>query len=193
MKIINVPIGKLKAASYNPRIMTAELMEALEGSIDRWTMVRPLVVNHDNTVIGGHQRLKAAKSLGLKTVPCVYVKVDKDVEMALNIALNKIKGQMNPNKLGVVLDELSDELRKAAGYSDDEIQQICGKASQEIDEVAEELEYADGSIKQVVLYFSGEEFDDYVHKLEVLMKNHNKKDFTEIISFLIDQWLSSQK
>lgn len=189
MKVTNVPVEKLIPATYNARIMTPELMESLEGSIDRWTMVRPLIVNHDHTVIGGHQRLKAAKKLGLKTVPCVYVKVEKDVEMSMNIALNKIKGHMDEDKLRAVLDPMSEELQKAAGYSQEEVDEICKRGAEELEASAE---YTNGTIKQIVLYFSDEEFQDYVHKLEALMKNHDKKDFTEIICFLIDQW-NSQK
>jgi ParB-like chromosome segregation protein Spo0J len=43
-------------------------------------------------VIGGHQRLEAAKALGLSKVPVVFVDIDEHQAKVLNIALNKIHG-----------------------------------------------------------------------------------------------------
>jgi hypothetical protein len=52
----------------------------------------PLVVNADMTIIGGHQRLNV-RSIWLHRGALRGVDVRQDREKALNIALNKIKGE----------------------------------------------------------------------------------------------------
>jgi DNA modification methylase len=87
---------------------TAEA-DKLRRSIETFGLVDPLIVRRaDHTVIGGHQRLEAAKALGLKTVPVVYVDLSQQEAKALNIALNKIQGEWDPAKLGDLLEELRD-------------------------------------------------------------------------------------
>ena len=61
MKTVDVEIGKLNPAPYNPRVMTGEEMKMLEKSLKTWNFLQPIVVNKNgNTVVGGHQRLEAA-------------------------------------------------------------------------------------------------------------------------------------
>ncbi len=43
-------------------------------------------------MVGGHQRLLAARKLGLATVPVVYVDLSPEQARLLNLALNKISG-----------------------------------------------------------------------------------------------------
>jgi DNA modification methylase len=84
-------------------------MEKLRRSIEAFGFVEPVVVRRkDNTVIGGHQRLEAAKALGLKKVPVVYVDVSEQEAKALNLALNRIQGEWDLPKLGELLEELRD-------------------------------------------------------------------------------------
>jgi hypothetical protein len=60
------------------------------------------------TLIGGHQRLKAAKHLGWTKIPVIILDVDKSQEKALNLALNKLKGEWDYGKLTSLLKELDD-------------------------------------------------------------------------------------
>jgi hypothetical protein len=57
------------------------------------------------TVIGGHQRIKVLKDLGYQEVECVVVDLSKDEEKALNIALNKISGEWDEEKLADLLKD----------------------------------------------------------------------------------------
>jgi ParB-like chromosome segregation protein Spo0J len=84
-------------------------MAALERSITQFGLVDPVVVRKaDRTVIGGHQRLEAARKLGLKTVPAVFVDLSQEQASLLNIALNKIAGDWDLDRLGEILSELRD-------------------------------------------------------------------------------------
>ena len=90
-----LPVSVLKPAEYNPRKKLKpgdKEYEKIKNSIEEFGFADPLVVNADMTIIGGHQRLTVAMSLGYTEVPCAVVDVDKTREKALNIALNEITG-----------------------------------------------------------------------------------------------------
>jgi len=87
--------------------MPASEMESLRRSVSHWGMVEPLVVRRsDHLVIGGHQRLEAAKALGMAAVPVAYVELSDAEAKALNLALNRIRGEWALPKLGELLEDL---------------------------------------------------------------------------------------
>lgn len=98
-----VPIGTLKPAEYNPRKISKEALVQLKESLSRFDLVDPIIVNgaskRKNIVIGGHMRLRAAKELGHKTVPVVYVNLKIEKEKELNLRLNKNTGEWDFEKL----------------------------------------------------------------------------------------------
>lgn len=60
-------------------------------------------------VVGGHQRLTAARALGWTEIPCILIDEPSEKrEKALNLALNKISGEWQFDKLGDLLSELDD-------------------------------------------------------------------------------------
>ena len=95
MKIEEIEISKLKPAVYNPRQISTKQYNDLKKSIERFGLVDPIIVNKDNTVIGGHQRLKIIKSLGEKTIGCIVLNLNKEQERELNIRLNKNTGDFD--------------------------------------------------------------------------------------------------
>jgi len=109
MQIEKIPVEKLRAAAYNPR---KELLpgdaeyEKLKRSITEFGYVEPVIWNkRSGNVIGGHQRLTVMKNLGYTEVDCVIVDLDDMREKALNIALNKIQGEWDRDKLASLLTE----------------------------------------------------------------------------------------
>lgn len=109
MKIVKVAIEKLIDADYNPRKnLKKEDPEyiKLKASISEFGIVRPIVINKDYQIIGGHQTKKVLKDLKYKDVDCIIVDIDESKEKALNIALNKISGEWDQRKLFDVLGEL---------------------------------------------------------------------------------------
>ena len=100
------------------------------------------------TVIGGHQRLKVLQELGYKEVECNIVDLDKVKEKALNIALNKIAGEWDNDKLAELLAELkeTDIDMDVTGFSFDEVDNILKDLTGskednfDIDEVLNEIE-----------------------------------------------------
>lgn len=146
LKLTHVPIGKLKPAAYNPRHMPLDELEALAKSLEQFGMVDPIIANKDGTVIGGHQRLKAAALAGMESVPVVFVELDKTQEKALNLALNRIGGEWDEAKLRQVLEDLSaSEVDLAAtGFTEDELAWLADRGEPwSVDDALEELDMTD--------------------------------------------------
>lgn len=100
----------LLPADYNPR---KELKpgdaeyEKLKRSIEQFGYVEPVIWNKTTgRVVGGHQRLKVLMDMGMTKVDCVVVEMDEDKEKALNIALNKISGDWDKDKLALLIADL---------------------------------------------------------------------------------------
>ena len=89
MKIEKIKISELNPAEYNPRRMTNKQYEDLKNSLEKFGLVDPIIINSDNTVVGGHQRLKIMRELGAELVPIVRVNLSKEDERELNIRLIK--------------------------------------------------------------------------------------------------------
>ena len=144
MEITNIAIDKLNPAKYNPRLDLKpddKEYQDIKRSIVEFTLVEPLVVNKDMTVIGGHQRLKVLKNLQYKEVPCIVVDLDKQKEKMLNIALNKISGDWDRPRLKDLLEELdSGEFDiTLTGWGEQEIEDLMTEFHVEEKEKEEEL------------------------------------------------------
>ena len=103
MQIEIKKIKDLTPASYNPRKDLKpgdKEYEKLKRSIDEFGFVEPIIWNKQTgNVVGGHQRLKILKAQGIDEIECVIVDLTPAKEKALNIALNKISGDWDFEKL----------------------------------------------------------------------------------------------
>lgn len=139
MDVVKVPIGDLNAAKYNPRKdlkpTDAEYVK-LKNSIEHFGYIEPIVVNkRNNIVIGGHQRLKVLKELGYTDIDVVYVNLDDTEEKALNIALNKISGDWDAEKLEDLLRDISLDTNfdvELTGFSLDEVNTLFSGSLEEL-------------------------------------------------------------
>ena len=109
MNLVKRKVEELNDAVYNPRDITEEELKGLEGSIDRFGYVEPIVWNkRTGNIVGGHQRLKVLKNRGRKVIEVIEVDLDLMEEKALNITLNnpETQGKYNKDKLVLVMTEL---------------------------------------------------------------------------------------
>lgn len=72
MEIHDIPIEKLKAYERNPRKNDAAAA-SVAASIEAFGFKVPIAVDRNDVIVCGHTRLKAAKSLGIETVPCIEI------------------------------------------------------------------------------------------------------------------------
>ena len=154
MNIRKIKIANLKPAEYNPRIdLKPENVEyqRIKRSLVEFGYVAPIIVNTDMTVISGHQRLKVLMVLGYTEIDCNIVDLDKNKEKALNIALNKISGEWDNDKLEELLSELRDSNYDLdiTGFDENEIEKIFKEAEEVINDNKEvELtEFGDDKFK----------------------------------------------
>lgn len=96
-----------KGAPYNPRKISEHDLAALRRSLTTFGAVEPIVVNRrTGVVVGGHQRIRAAIAEGIPALPVVHVDLDDVAERQLNLALNRISGEWDTDRLGELLEGL---------------------------------------------------------------------------------------
>lgn len=114
-------------AVYNPRKINDHDLEALRRSIRFFGAVEPVVVNRrTQRIVGGHQRVKAAAAEGVTDFPVVWVDLDEPSEKTLNLALNRISGQWDDEKLRALLLDLdaSGADMDLTGFDDKELSRL---------------------------------------------------------------------
>ena len=113
MLIEKMKTENLLPADYNPRKDLKpgdEEYEKLKRSIEQFGYVEPVIWNRTTgRVVGGHQRLKVLIDMGIGEVDCVVVEMDENKEKALNVALNKISGEWDKDKLALLISDLQAE------------------------------------------------------------------------------------
>lgn len=113
MRIEKKNITDLIPADYNPRKDLRpgdKEYEKLKRSIHEFGYVDPLIWNQQTgRLIGGHQRLKVLKDMGIEDVDVVIVDMNEEKEKALNVALNKISGDWDKDKLMLLITDLQGE------------------------------------------------------------------------------------
>ena len=110
MNIEKIHTGKLNAAKYNPRkdLKPGDIeYEKLKQSIQTFGYVEPVLWNkRTGNIIGGHQRFKVLVELGYTEIDCVVLDMNLTDEKALNIALNKVSGDWDKDKLMLLIADL---------------------------------------------------------------------------------------
>lgn len=110
LKVKEWAIGDVHPYAGNPRI-NDDAVQAVAESLKEFGWKQPIVVDADGTVIAGHTRLKAAKRLGMETVPVIVASdLTPEQVQAYRLADNKV-GELatwDMGKLGEELDGLLD-------------------------------------------------------------------------------------
>ena len=149
-------ISELIPAKYNPRKLTDDKNKQLELSINRFSLCDPIVINRNNRVIGGHQRLKILKQ---KNVFEVDVRVPSreltlDEEKELNLRLNKNLGEWDFD----LLKGFGEDLLADVGFDSAEMDKIFYAEPEEKDDQVPE-------IKETISIARGDTFQLGRHRL----------------------------
>lgn len=125
----------INPAPYNPRV---ELQpgdtqyEALKNSLGRFGLVEPLVVNRrTGNLISGHQRLNVLKAQGIEEAEVIVADLDEEAEKAANIAMNKIEGECDYDKLDEIFEGMDREELKFTGFEPGEVASMYEEALEE--------------------------------------------------------------
>ena len=121
-----IPLKQLKPWKKNPR-KNDDAVQSVANSIQRFGFGAPILARKANSeVIAGHTRLKAAKQLGLKTVPVRFVDITASEAHLLALADNKL-GEIAIWDNDVLFEELGKfdaADAELAGWSEDELKKF---------------------------------------------------------------------
>lgn len=104
----------------NPRRLSKKRAEELKRSLDRFGVCEPIVVQPTGEIIGGHQRAKTLRALGIKEVSVAIPSrtlTDREFK-ELSIGLNKITGEFDFDMLA---NRWEPEILLESGFSDEEL------------------------------------------------------------------------
>ena len=90
MNILQLPLQEIHPYERNPR-KNDKAIAAVAESIKQYGFLVPLVISAGREIITGHTRYKAARALGLTTVPCVIAdELTEEQIKAFRLVDNKV-------------------------------------------------------------------------------------------------------
>lgn len=163
MEFEKIKITDIEPAEYNPRKISKKEYKKLSNSINEFGLVDPIIINlkNGNKIIGGHQRYDVLKQeydegrlfgdlelVRLGDIGWVFTETELNIkseehEKALNLALNKISGQWDFDKLDSLLDDLN-----ATGFDVELTGFDSFDEALEFDKLLDKVEYDDSKNKK---------------------------------------------
>ena len=193
-------IKDLKNWEDNPRIILEEDFKRLGEQIDKLGMYKTLLVNQDNIVLGGNQRLRHLKNKGYDEAYCSIVHTNSVAEMLeYSLSDNDQAGVSDDLKLAemVTLNPIQTDLYKIQSNVLRPLGSIVnpidpttlgGGEEQDQSKLDEQLDgYLQGNIKQIVLYYSAEEYANIVNMLANIGRERDLESHTDVITAVIKE------
>lgn len=166
-------LNEIFPAEYNPRKDLQpgdEEWKNIARSLAAFGYVDPIIINQDGTIIGGHQRAKVLQAMGHEEADVVVVDLEKNDEMALNVALNKIGGQWDMDKLKETLQDIDTSSLdiKVTGFTDGEVELMLGDLGKDYEEDDEGPD-----VSRITFVLSLEQYAAVEHAREVVRKKYS--------------------
>ena len=188
LKVQYWPIDDVKPYPNNPR-NNDDAVEYVANSIREFSFQQPIVVDTDGTIIAGHTRLKAAKMLGMETVPVVVADNLTPAQVnAYRLADNKVAeaATWDMEALAVELEGLE---------VDFDMTMFDFDAGISIDGFGEDFELPDGdepNLKKITAYFSQEQYEQVTSAIEKVKRQGIASDGGNVsgnaIYEIVRQW-----
>jgi DNA modification methylase len=145
----DMPVGALSSNPRNARTHSKKQIRQIARSINQFGFTNPILADEAGTIIAGHGRLDAAKTLKLEVVPVMTIAglSDSSKEILL-LGDNKIaeNAGWDREKLAIVISELSLKLAEEnlditlTGFSIPEIDQLSVDFGEEATDSDDELD-----------------------------------------------------
>jgi len=110
VNIIEKNVNEIIPYINNPR-KNDNAVDKVAASIKEFGFKVPCVISSDNVIVTGHTRIKAAKKLGMETVPCIIADDLTDAQIkAFRLADNKVAefAEWDFEKLEIELEGLKE-------------------------------------------------------------------------------------
>ena len=179
-------------------------MPQLRASIERFGFRNVIIVNErTNTIEAGHGRAQAAVELGITSVPVLFVDDDDSTAAAYAIADNRQTeiGGWDELALLPLLQELKlegDDAMVGLGYSDLDIADLLRRVSPSESTSsgltnAEKLDiYNEGTIRQIILYYSPDQYEDLRVRMRVIMAELSIQTNSDVLTALVSHYESTR-
>jgi DNA modification methylase len=110
VNIVEKNVNEIIPYINNPRV-NDNAVDKVAASIKEFGFKVPCVISSDNVIVTGHTRIKAAKKLGMETVPCIIADDLTDAQIkAFRLADNKVAefSEWDFEKLEIEFEGLAD-------------------------------------------------------------------------------------
>jgi hypothetical protein len=188
----NITVNDIKFDDTNPNILTPEQMIALKETIKKFGFLAPVILNKKLEVIDGEHRVTVYKELKKETIPAYVIDVDTIDKKILRQLMNKLRGEHDPFK-----DKEEFKMIHEAGRLNDFTNLLAvnitdfdkvinppmdtdeNRESEKV-EISQE-NYLNGTIKQMILFFSNEDYEKIMPKFDKHMKALNIDNHTDLV------------
>lgn len=110
-EVREVSLSSLVPYERNAKIHGPEQVEKLKASIKEFGFLSPCLIDREYNIIAGHGRVRAARELGMETVPCVFVEgLSEEQRRAYILADNRLTelGEWDMELVDIELAELGE-------------------------------------------------------------------------------------
>lgn len=181
------PLNKLSAYEHNAKLHTPEQIQHLANSISEFGFDQPVVCDEAGIILCGHGRVLAAAHLALTEIPVWQVTgLSSDAKRALRLADNKLNLDtgFDVTALRMEISKLGDcgfDLEKFSLNFDLAVD-VDIERSFDVDTTRDKKEaYDNADTKQVVLYFSADEYEIFFRLFEQLAAQWQSKTHAEVL------------
>jgi len=188
----NIIVNDIKFDDTNPNILTPEQMIALKSTMEKYGFLAPVILNKNLEVIDGEHRVTVYKELKKETIPAYVLDIDTIDKKILRQLMNKLRGEHDPFK-----DKEEFKMIHEAGRLNDFTDLLAVNIA-DFDKVinpptdnnenreSEKVElsqenYLNGTIKQMILFFSNEDYETIMPKFDKHMKALNVDNHTDLV------------
>lgn len=175
-------LGDLLPANYNPRIMTEKQNKDLTESLTKFGLAELPVINTDNTIIAGHQRVRLLADIHGKDfeieVRMPLSKMSVEDEKEYNIRSNKNTGKWDWDKLANEFD-MTD--LQNWGFEEWE---IGGSTEEEVKSPKDEKEVSDTNT--IKFKYDKDVYLEVLEKIAKVKKAQNLMSNEEALLFLLN-------
>lgn len=189
MKVQKLPIGKVKLNPTNPRVIKDDKFQKLVKSIQDFPEmkeIRPIVVNEDMIILGGNMRFRAMKEAGVKDIPVIVVDWDEQKQKEFTIKDNLSFGEWDWDSLA---NDWDVEALREWGVDVPSFNIDLIEPEIDTTRLGENMDkYINNSIKQIVLYYDTEKFEQMLNDLDKIANEKGFEDNSEVVEYLVEQF-----
>lgn len=189
-------LGELVPTSYNPRKLSKDQYNDLKNSLEKFGLAELPVINlNTNQILAGHMRIRVLTDLYGKDydieVRIPNKQLDEKTCKEYLIRSNKSGGEWDWDVMANNFDveELKDwgfQDYELSFYNEEEVEMDRDDLTKTMDS------YLNGNIRQIVLYFKAEEYDEFIPRLDALLAKEGLEDYTALFKKLVENYENSQ-